>query len=173
MINEIQEKFLNSLPSEKLNRIVTIEPWDPRSIELANDIISNIHRIDSELPVSLAGSAALHIAGERDLDIGGLAPKSQQKKHAQKLSELLGKPQSVGKLHLGWTFEREGFNVSFFIADPASENTQVQMKFYEIMRARPDLLKEYEKTKLKMSGKTYREYQEAKYAFFNRILGQN
>lgn len=173
MINEIQRKFLDSLPQDKLNRIIEVKPWNPRSTELAQEIIQDIKKLDPNLQASLAGSSALHIAGENDLDIGGLAAPSELQEHATKLLPLFGKPHSTGKGHIGWTFEREGFNISFYIADPASQNTKVQMDFFRLMLENPDLAKEYENIKLKMNGKTYKEYQSAKYEFFNRVLGDS
>src|SRR4051812_31235835 len=102
MINENQRNFLNLLDSDKLNRIVTIYPWEEQGFELANQIIADIKNVDPDLEVLLTGSSALKIAGERDLDITGISPKPEQESHVQRLTGLLGQPTSTGKSHVGW-----------------------------------------------------------------------
>jgi GrpB-like predicted nucleotidyltransferase (UPF0157 family) len=47
---------------------------------------------------------------------------------------------------------------------------QRQIRVFELLRDRPDLLVEYEKLKWQLKGQSFRIYQKAKYEFYNRIL---
>jgi len=45
-----------------------------------------------------------------------------------------------------------------------------QIKVYDILKSNKELLKEYEELKLKFNGKSFIDYQRAKYMFYNKIL---
>ena len=46
-----------------------------------------------------------------------------------------------------------------------------QIKIFNIFKNSHAILKEYEKLKSSMNGKAYKDYQIAKYKFYNRVLG--
>ena len=48
-----------------------------------------------------------------------------------------------------------------------------QIKVFEILKSDEKLLKEYEELKLSFDGKSYKDYQRAKYEFYNKILTTN
>ena len=54
---------------------------------------------------------------------------------------------------------------------PKDQKQKEQIEIFEIFKNSPEILKEYEELKLSMNGKTYKEYQIAKYEFYNRVLG--
>lgn len=171
MLTENQKKFLDFLPPEKSNRIVRVEPWDPRGLMLASQIVEDIQKAVPDLEILLGGSVPLKIAGEKDIDITVYCPKSEQAKYTPHLARLLGPHTSEGQSHTGWAFEKDGYNATVYLSDPRSPNTIEQKQVHLLLASRPDLAREYEQVKLAMNGKTYKEYQSAKYDFFNRILG--
>lgn len=170
MLTEGQQNFLNSLKPEELNRIVKIEPWGPRGFEFANQLVNQIKQAVPKLEVQLMGSVYFKIAGERDIDITIYCPKSDHAKYTPIIEKLFGKHTSEGKNHIGWAFDKDDYHVTVFLSDLASPNAQLQKQFFGLLKDRPDLVKEYEQIKLAMDGKTYKDYQIAKYNFYNRVL---
>ncbi len=173
MLTPGQKKFLETLNYKAVNRKVEVYPWDPVSLDVADDVIGEIKQIEPNLEILLMGSVPLKIAGERDLDITVYCPKTEQAHHGQNLVKILGEHSSSGEHHIGWEFNRDGFHVTVYLADPTSSNAQAQKQIFEKLRDNPELAKEYEQIKLTMNGKTYKEYQLAKYEFYNKVLGIN
>ena len=170
MLTVTQKKFLDSLGPEKLNRVVIVEPWEPAGLSLANNLVDEIQNIVPELEVVLMGSVYFKIAGEKDIDITIYCSKPEQVNYVEKLERFLGKHTSEGKGHTGWELKKDGYNITVYLSDPRSPNSQVQKQLFELLQTRPDLVKEYEQIKLLANGKTYREYQTNKYEFFNKVL---
>jgi len=170
MLRNNQQNYLNSLSSEKLKRIVLVEPWNPQGLELAEQLVEELERHLPQLEVVLMGSVFFKIAGEKDIDITIYCRKSEQARYTKIIEQFFGPSTNEGGHHTGWEFYRDGYHITIFLSDPRSPNTQEQKEFFELLNARPELIKEYEKIKLEMNDKTYKEYQTAKYEFYNRIL---
>jgi|SRR3989344_1356891 len=170
MLTNNQKNYLDSLSSEKLNQIVQVEPWNPQILELAELLIEELKTHLPQLQAVLMGSVFFKIAGEKDIDITVYCGKHEQPRYTKIIEQLLGPRTNEGEHHTGWEFYREGNHITIYLSDPRSPNTQEQKEFFELLKARPDLVKEYEKIKLDMNGKTYKEYQTAKYEFYNKIL---
>ena len=58
------------------------------------------------------------------------------------------------------------------MTNPDSGTMKEQLAVFEILKSDPQLLSQYESLKLRMNGKFFRDYQEAKYEFYNQILKQ-
>ena len=87
--------------------------------------------------------------------------------YTEKLKGLFGEKTKEKK----WKFFQGGFEVSVYINNPKDQKQKEQIEIFEIFKNSPEILKEYEELKLSMNGKTYKEYQIAKYEFYNRVLG--
>ena len=168
MLTEGQIKYLAKVPDDQK---MVVKPFNPRGLEIAEEIISSIKAFEPDLEVLLIGSLALKIAGQEDIDISAYCVKEEQPKHIDSFKKLFGEPTRQTANSTGWDFQRENFSVSVWLTDPTSETTKAQRQLFEILRDNPELLKEYEQIKLEAKDLTYKKYQTKKYEFFNRILG--
>ena len=114
------------------------------------------------------GASALKISGQNDVDIYVITPNGTRENYLSKLSAKFGE-QTKDK----WQWHDEDIEVSVYLSDPEDFKSKEQLNIFEIFSNRPEIAKEYETLKESMSGKSYREYQIAKYEFYNRILGIN
>lgn len=150
---------------------MVVKPFNPKGLEVANQIIAEIKAVEPNLEVVCIGSLPLKIAGQEDIDINAFCVKSEQEKHIENFKRLYGEPGRVGKSSICWGFVREGFSVDVWLTDPTSETTKAQLQVFNILKDNPELLKEYEEIKLSSKDLPYKQYQAKKYEFYNRILG--
>jgi GrpB-like predicted nucleotidyltransferase (UPF0157 family) len=167
MLTEGQQKYLASLPD---NMQMTVKPWNPEALDIANSIISRIHTAVPELEIKLLGSVPLKIAGQEDIDISVFCVKSDQEKHVPAFTSLFGEPSHRTNVALGWDFQQDGYSVSVWLTDPSAETTRQQVKIFDLLKDNPILLNEYEHIKLDAKDLPYKEYQQRKYEFYNRVL---
>ena len=139
MLTEGQIKYLATIPNDKK---MTIKPFNPKGLDIANQIIESIKSVEPDLEVVLMGSLPLKILGQEDIDISVFCIQSEQLKHVDHFKRLFGKPKQQGKNSIGWEFEKEGFNVEVWLTDPTSETMVGQIKVFNLLRNNPDLLKE-------------------------------
>ena len=168
MLTEEQIKSLATIADDK--RMV-IKPWNPRGIDIANQIIGDIKSTAPDLEVVLLGSLPLKIAGQEDIDISAFCVASEQWKYLGHFKKLFGEPTGRGEKAAGWDFQKDGFSVNLWLTDPAVPSTQAQVQVFNLLKNDLELLKEYEKIKLEAKDLSYKEYQIKKYEFYNRILG--
>ncbi len=167
MLTEEQIKYLATIPDDKK---MVVKPWNPKGLDIANQIITDIKSFGPDLEVILLGSLPLKIAGQEDVDITAFCVASEQWKYLDHLKKLFGEPTGRGKKATGWDFQKDDFSVSLWLTDPAVPSTQDQVQVFNLLKDSTDLLKEYEKIKLGAKDLAYKEYQTRKYEFFNRIL---
>ena len=168
MLTEGQINYLSKVPDDQK---MIVKPFNPKGLEVADQIIAEIKAIAPGLEVVCIGSLPLQIAGQEDIDIDAFCIKAKQEKHIPNFKKLYGEPSRVGKNSIGWTFTREGYGVDVWLTDPTAETTQQQLKIFNLLKANPELLKEYEQIKLAAKDLPYKKYQAKKYEFFNRVLG--
>lgn len=168
MLTEGQIKYLATVPDDQQ---MVVKPFNPRGLEIAEEIIASIKAVEPELEVMLLGSLALKISGQEDIDISAYCLKTEQPKHIDNFKKLFGEPSKQTQNSIGWSFEKEGFSVDVWLTDPTSETTKAQKQIFELLRDNPDLLKEYERIKEEAKDLTYKQYQTRKYEFFNKVLG--
>lgn len=163
MLTQDEENYLAKIdPTKK----VIILAFDPKAKETGNLIVE---RIRDKLPTALVlfmGATALGIAGQNDIDIYVLSESSKFGEHLPILEELFGKPKNTHETFVEWSFTENEHPVELYLTDPPER----QIKVYEILKSNKEQLKEYEDLKLKFNGKSFRDYQRAKYEFYNRIL---
>lgn len=167
MLTEGQQKYIDAQPDDLK---VSVKPWNPKCLVVANSIISKVHAAEPSLKVIVLGSAVLKIAGQEDIDISAFCIKSEQDKYLPIFKHLFGEPKRIGKASIGWEFQQDGFSVSVWLTDPTAQTTKLQLAIFKQLQENPTLLKEYEQIKLDAKGASYKEYQRRKYEFYNRVL---
>lgn len=171
MLNEGQQRFLDSLSPETSNRMVELKPWSPEAFRLAEKLKAELAAL-TNCEVSLTGSLAYRISGEEDIDLTILCPRAQQERCMYQLEAVLGNCKKRYDALITWEVLREGFHVGVWLVDPEfSPSAKASKQLDDAFKENPDLVRQYEQLKISMNGKTFKEYQAAKYEFYNRVLG--
>lgn len=168
MLTAGEANYLSKIPDDQM---VTVKPFNPKGLIIADQIIQEIKSIAPLLDVICIGSLPLQIAGQEDIDINAFCIKSEQEQYLPSLEQFYGKPSRIGQNSVGWSFTREGFSVDVWLTDPTAETTKNQLKVFEALKNDPALRSEYEKLKLEAKDLPYKQYQTKKYEFYHRILG--
>ena len=166
MITENQRDYLSKLDSQKSERMIKVYPYNPRTSEIAEAIISGIKNTIPEAGVRFMGASALSISGQNDVDIYIICPSELRKTYSEKLNFV-----ALTELGNKWKGPGDEIEISIYLSDPNDSKFKEQVEIFEKLKNNPTLLKEYENLKKANSGKTYKEYQTAKYEFYNRVLG--
>lgn len=167
MISEEEENFLKTISASKK---VFIKPFDPKIKEVSEKIVSKIKNLFPDLEVLHMGASNLGISGQNDIDIYALSDPKNFNEYFSELIKVFGEPLHKHEKSVEWKFKRFGFDIEFYLTDPKSPSMQRQIQIYNILKSNRKLLKEYENLKLSFNGKNFRDYQKAKYEFYNRIL---
>lgn len=167
MLTKEEKKYLARIPA---NKKIEIYPFDPKAKMVGNSIISKIKRNFPKSRVLFMGATALGIAGQNDVDIYILDKSKRFIRYLPILKNLFGEPLHIHETFIEWGFIEKGYPIQVYLTDPTSLSMQRQIKVFEILKNNSKLLEEYESLKLKFNGKKFRDYQKAKYEFYNRIL---
>lgn len=165
MLSVEQENYLKTIPTTRLTHI---QPYNPVIDRISGDLIS---KIGSKIPLSdiaYIGASALKISGQNDIDINVLSVKENFNNYKEILIELFGAPTLSGS-SIEWQMEIEGFEATAYLTDKHSKGINDQINIFNILNNNPSLLSEYEKIKSKYNNLPYRDYQKAKYEFYNKI----
>jgi len=166
MITQKEQNYLDNLSPEEAGRIISITPYSSEVHEIAEKVMAKIKSILPDADVRFMGASALKISGQNDIDIYVLTDTLNHPKYLSVLNELFGE-QTKHK----WHWLEKGYEVSVYLSDAADPDQKRQIDMFELLRSNREILNEYEALKSSMNGKTYREYQTAKYEFYNKILG--
>lgn len=168
MLRENELKYLEKIPEDKIAIILPFNPAINNVVETLSD------KILSQLPIAQVnwiGASALGIAGQNDIDLHIFYENENEKITTfDILRSLFGEPDSSGESFYGWTMNIDEFEVELYISSPEDEEMKRQIKIFEILKKNSDLRNRYENLKLGFNGKSFREYQRAKYEFYNDIL---
>lgn len=167
MLTPDEKDYLSKIPAD---RIVNIYPYNPKAEGVANEIISSVKQLNSSLEIKHMGASALEISGQNDLDIYVFSDPKDFNKYLPGLIKFFGEPLHKHETFCEWKFQKEGFDIELYLTAKDSKTIQKQIKVFEILKNNPNLLKEYERLKESMNGKSFREYQEKKYEFYHSIL---
>lgn len=167
MLTEAQTNYLATLSDEK---IVHIVPFSSSYKEMAGQLIAEVQAHHPEIEARYTGAAALGIAGQNDLDLDFMTSPEHFLTYLPTFIELFGEPRVQNTGVAAWSFTRDGIEVDLWLSDPASESSQKQWQIFQILSSNAALCKEYEQLKLQFDGKSYKDYQRAKYEFYNRLL---
>lgn len=162
---------LNYLAKQPDDKMVQVLPWDEKGLDIANEVIKEIKSVLPNNEVIFIGSLPLGIAGQKDIDLSVMSHENEFPLYRPKLEQRFGVPDKLGKTSIGWHFDRKGWEVGIYLTDPKTSQVSEQIQVFNMLKDNPKLLKEYEQIKLAASNRTYKEYQIAKYEFYNRILG--
>ncbi len=166
-----QEKYLETVPEDKIAKVV---PFDPATQTTAQEIISEIREVLPGAEVFYIGSSALGIAGENDIDMTVMA-YDRFDEYMQVMGKMYGEPvhSNPSDGYIKWELERNGFPVELHLNDVISPNFQEQLDTQKILEGSESLRQEYERIKFEANGLSWKEYLRRKYEFWNRILGIN
>lgn len=167
MLNSDELDYLNKISPTKM---VDIKPFKDEIKQIVNEITKRIKKVTPKLTILHMGASALQISGQNDIDLYILASKVKFNSHLSKLIKEFGNPKNRKIDSIAWKFNMKGYEVEMYLTDPNSKPMQRQIKVFEILKGNKTYLKEYEKLKEKMNGKSFREYQEKKYIFYHKIL---
>lgn len=162
-----QKDYIFKLSPERARAKVSIKPWDSRIPAVAEKIIKKIKDKIPDADIRFMGASALKISGQNDIDIYVLCSNKDRDIYTEKLKEIFGEKTKEKK----WKFLESRFEVSIYINNPEDQKQKEQIEIFEIFKNNLKILKKYEELKLSMNGKTYKEYQIAKYEFYNKVLG--
>ena len=167
MLTKEEKDYLSKIDP---NRKVSIHPFNSKGKALGEAIVKQIKNHFPKLKVLFMGSVALGISGQKDIDIYALAEPKDFGKYLPIFEKLFGKVDKKGKYvkksFVEWKFNKDGYEIEIYLTEPPER----QIKVYEILKSNKKLLKEYEGLKLSFDGKSYKDYQKAKYEFYNKIL---
>ncbi len=167
MLNQDEENYLSKIDP---NKKVSVNLFDSRAKEIGDNIVSKIKTEFPNLEVLFMGATALQIAGQNDVDIYALSSPKDFNKYLATLEKLFGEPKSIHETFIEWEFNESNYPIELYLTDPSSESMQRQIKVFNILKTNRDLLKEYENIKLRFDNKSFKDYQKAKYEFYNKIL---
>ncbi|MEM4270935.1 MAG: GrpB family protein [Candidatus Pacearchaeota archaeon] len=163
MLTKDELAYLSKIPK---NKKVSVRTFDPQAKKVGNSIVSKIKKALSNLEVLFMGATALEIAGQNDIDIYVLSKSKDFNKYLPILEKLFGKPKHIHKAFIEWRFKENSYLVELYLTEPPKR----QIKVFEVLKSNKILLKKYENLKLRFEGKSFHDYQRAKYEFYHRIL---
>ena len=166
MIKESQEKYLSTLPDGK---VIVVQPFDPKSQEVAKEIIDQLKRVLPELEIHFGGAAVLAVAGQNDIDINILTTPEEFDKYSPIVEKLFGEPVRRG-MSVKWAFVKDGFDIELYLSNKNSSNFQDQIRVFDILSGNKALRDQYEQIKMPYGPIDFKEYMRKKYEFFNKIL---
>ncbi len=170
MITEDEKNYLAKIDPTK---IVRVYPFNSEGQSIALNLVNKIKAVFPQANVLFMGSTALGIAGQKDIDIYILDSVENFEKYLPKLESMFGQINKSGdyikKKFVEWKFVQDEYDIEIYLTEPPER----QIKVFEILRDNHYLLKEYEELKFRFDGKSYKDYQTAKYHFFNKILPDN
>jgi len=167
MLTRDEEDYLSKIPDDE---VVKICPFNPNIGKIVKKIITSIHDVYPNLEIRHTGASALGVSGQKDIDIYAFSNPKGFKEYLPGLTGILGKHLHKHQTFMEWKFEKEGYDIEFYLADPNSKTMKRQIKVFEILKNDKKLLKEYEELKRSLDGKSFKEYQKKKYEFYHRLL---
>lgn len=171
MLTDSQIRYLNSISK---TRTVNVYPFDTEKVKIIfESILDRVRSSISEVwPIQFLGSSALEISGQKDIEVFILCPSNSFQPYIPMLTKEFGSPNPwiKGTTSIGWEWEEDGYNIELYLTDPKAPETIEQLQVFDLLKENQKLRDEYETLKLSFDGKSYQDYQKAKYRFFNRIL---
>lgn len=148
---------------------LAFKPFNPAATEIAARVIAGLHTLLAGLPGEIAhrGSTAWGIGGKGDIEIGVFPDGEAWSPSLDRLSAHYGAPGSISENYARFNDTVDGYEVEVILL--RGYEAEVDRRVDAFLRARPDLLQEYEDIKRAFSS-SRREYQRHKDRFFARIV---
>jgi GrpB-like predicted nucleotidyltransferase (UPF0157 family) len=167
MLTKGQKDYLSKLNPKRANSPVIINKYNLQTEKVTKKVIDIIIKKIPKADVRFMGSSALKICGQNDVDIYIICPPNLKNNYLSKLKPIFG---NQIKNKNKWKWIENGIEVSVYLSDPNDKKFQEQLEIFNIFKNNSQILKKYEELKKTLNGKSYKEYQIAKYEFYNRIL---
>ena len=169
ILTKSQERYLQTIPETARAQI---QPWDPKTAEVAKRLIGEIEKAAPELEVFWSGALALGISGVNDIDLSILSNAPDFEKYLPALVPILGEPQKKSDINILWRTSIKGHHLDAYLSHKKSGDIELHKRIFRLLKQNSKLLKEYKNLKEDANGLPLREYQKRKYEFYNRILKQ-
>ncbi len=174
MLTKYQKAYFDIVKPEKASRVIHIMLFNEAMPTITDRVIKEIKNQIPEADVFCMGSSLLKISGENDIDIYISIDAKELERYKKELDKIYltksGPDKSQTHLHK-WYWNESGSEVNVYLSDKNDLWFQEQLATFKMMQNSPDIIREYEKLKKSMDGKTWMEYKKAKCEFYNKILG--
>jgi len=166
MLSWDEEDYLSKVNDKKM---VVVKPFDPKITDISNKLVHKIHIAVPDLEVRHMGASSLELSGQNDIDIYIFCMKENFDEYLPKIEKVFG-PKMQGINIIKWSMNIEGFEVEMYLTDPNSPTMKKQIAVFEALKNDKSLREDYTKLKEGLNGRSFKEYQRAKYEFYHKIL---
>lgn len=170
LVMNFKDLILNSFESSK--EVVKIVPYDSEITRKGLTWLRKLKKSVPESDVFFVGSAALKIAGGRDLDYVICTNDEKLNKYVQRISKLFGKPIRNKKDVVEWNMKSRGVNVDVIMLPKDSRIFRMLVGTHQAIANNKKILKEYVALKKLLNGKSKRQYELKRAFFFNKVYYQ-
>ncbi len=149
---------------------------NPESEIIFNSIKEKIHAVlGDQFEVLHRGSSALGIAGQKEIDIYIPVAEEDMDKVVKVLEQLYGiPPKSIYiRERIKFLQDVNGTRIEVMVVNKSHTSWVEGETFFERIKDNSSMLKEYEQLKREASRLPYKEYQDRKVAFFNKVIGKD
>lgn len=148
---------------------VKIKPYDPNQKRIGDLYIKRLKTLLGKYQPKLMirGSTAFKILGKGEVEVGIYPKSGDWKKVLEILTRRFGKPENLENEYARFNDVREETEVELIVLQGSQAKGDI--KLHEHLIGHPEILKEYEKLKLKYSF-SKREYMRQKNAFLENIV---
>ncbi len=148
--------------------IVEPERYYPQAYIKAQSIKRKLKNALPKSKVHHIGSSRLKIVGHKDIDFLVESTDRRFETDKTKLTQLFGYPACYGK-SVEWVFEDGGFNVEISLMKTGNPTISSIITVTDALRNNARLLKKYVEFKRSFAGRSLRQYDRNRMAFFNTI----
>lgn len=148
---------------------VKIEAYDSEVVDAEKALIGQITKLYPDLTIHFVGSAALGIAGQKDIDLFAECLPQAFDKYLPGLITLFGQPAKRRERFVQWDVTKKGYKIELFLADPSTAIFYKPIKNFKTLRKNKKLLEEYRRIKEESNGLSVRNYEKRKLIFFNKL----
>jgi GrpB-like predicted nucleotidyltransferase (UPF0157 family) len=159
--------FSYTYPADKF---VSLQPYSPTAQAVAQEVIAQLSQIHPPLSIHYVGSSALKILGNKDIDLLIECSPDRFSHYLPLFNNLSSSYSKRRPRFVEWRFNRRGYRIELLLIDPTHPDFTRQIKIFQLLQSRPDLLSQYADLKRQLNGKSLREYDQARIYFFNQLL---
>lgn len=159
------KEYLYSFTYSRTDK-VAIEKYDPEVTKFGQSLIKSISKEYPKLKVNFFGSAALKVAGQRDVDLFVESKAENFDRYLPVFIKLFGKPIKRRREFIEWNFSKNGIDVELLLIDPRSRMLQRQIRAFRLLKNNRE---EYALLKSRCIGLSSREYEREKALFFYKV----
>lgn len=169
MLTKHQEKWINTLFTDKMIKII---PFDPTCKEKFEKVKSMVHsHIDKSIEVLHRGASNMGISGQDEIDIY-IPVKPKDFNHLiPQLAKLFDTNKEIYEMERKrFATNIDGKHIDVFLVNEEHISWVDNAEFDNRVRNNPDLLEKYKQMKELGDGSTVQEYYRKKTEFINEVL---